>query len=186
MASMGFNIQTVVEMMAVIDEHRDSIKEADYVKFCNALKHLHGEVQESASTTPRYVSAVQQPIQELFYQLHKTEDEIRHLKRTYDLYAPTYVRLLNAHKQMVIVELLGKEVVTGPRGGTTILKKRDIVFYITYLRNIGLIENELDFNMRADQKKIEECNKIRLGIGSMITHLQQKLEQIKVDIERLC
>ena len=41
MASMRFDQNTVVDMMSLVDDHRDELKEADYVKICNAMRYLH-------------------------------------------------------------------------------------------------------------------------------------------------
>jgi hypothetical protein len=41
MASMGFNESTVQTLMSLVDDHKDDLKEAQYIMVCNALVHLH-------------------------------------------------------------------------------------------------------------------------------------------------
>jgi preprotein translocase subunit Sec63 len=40
MASMAFDTVSVSLLMNLVDDHKDEIKEADYIKICNALKVL--------------------------------------------------------------------------------------------------------------------------------------------------
>lgn len=41
MASMNFDQKTVSDLMSLIDDHKDDIIEADYIKICNVMKFLH-------------------------------------------------------------------------------------------------------------------------------------------------
>ena len=53
MASMRFSTQTTGTLMSLVDEHKDELKESEYIEICNLLKHVHN--QQSARPAPRPV-----------------------------------------------------------------------------------------------------------------------------------
>jgi len=53
MASMRFCLQTVGTLMSLVDEHKDELKESEYIEICNLLKHVHN--QQSSRPAPRPV-----------------------------------------------------------------------------------------------------------------------------------
>jgi len=52
MASMSFDVASVSVLMNLVDDHKDEIKEADYIKICNAMKHLHSTVNNTQQHRP--------------------------------------------------------------------------------------------------------------------------------------
>jgi hypothetical protein len=49
---MGFNVETVQELMSLVDDHKDEIKEATYIQVCNAIQLLHRQANRTAPPTP--------------------------------------------------------------------------------------------------------------------------------------
>jgi hypothetical protein len=47
---MGYNTQTVQELMSLVDDHKEELKEATYIQVCNAIQELHR--QASRPTPP--------------------------------------------------------------------------------------------------------------------------------------
>lgn len=45
MASMNFDNETIQTLMVLVDDNKEELKEADYVKICNAMKFLHDRYQ---------------------------------------------------------------------------------------------------------------------------------------------
>lgn len=45
MASMNFDRSTVAELMSLVDDVRDELKEGTYLQMCNAMKYLHDRTQ---------------------------------------------------------------------------------------------------------------------------------------------
>ena len=41
MATMGYSSETLQELMGLVDEHKETLKEASYLQICNAIKDLH-------------------------------------------------------------------------------------------------------------------------------------------------
>jgi hypothetical protein len=54
MASMGFDKETVVALMSLVDEQKDKLNEAEYVKMCNAIRDMHRrvDIQPTSSVGP--------------------------------------------------------------------------------------------------------------------------------------
>ena len=50
MASMNFDSNTVSMLMNMVDDHKENIKEVDYIKICNAMKVLHYTVHQPTPT----------------------------------------------------------------------------------------------------------------------------------------
>ena len=50
MASMNFDKKTVCDIMSLIDENKDDINEASYIKMCNAMRSLHQLVSQMETT----------------------------------------------------------------------------------------------------------------------------------------
>lgn len=46
MAAMGYNAETVRELMELVDNHKADIKESSYIQICNAVKFLHQRHQQ--------------------------------------------------------------------------------------------------------------------------------------------
>ena len=66
MAAMNFDQKTVSDLMSLIDDHKDDVNEADYIKICNAMKYLHQR------TTQPQPQPQPQP-QEFFPTLQRTD-----------------------------------------------------------------------------------------------------------------
>lgn len=47
MSSMNFDTATISVLMTMVDEHKDDIKEGDYIKVCNAMKFLYNHSLDS-------------------------------------------------------------------------------------------------------------------------------------------
>jgi len=41
---MNFDKNTISVMMALLDDHKDDVKESEYIKICNALKFIHNKL----------------------------------------------------------------------------------------------------------------------------------------------
>jgi hypothetical protein len=172
MASMGFDQTTVREMMSLVDEHRDELKEADYLKICNALKYLHQRIQTPPTPTPTPTSPLRSP----FYQTTGPSETDRLLQQIRDLECrvrcmresirfrlqPRYVNTVNSHRQSVIEELKPdvRELLRGPRGGAPTMTTAQIKHYTDILIQDGLLTGPQDLKDRADQKKVDQCNAI--------------------------
>ena len=58
MASMKFDKQTVCEMMSLIDDNKDELNEASYIKMCNAMRALHLVLSKMESQQPSQATGV--------------------------------------------------------------------------------------------------------------------------------
>lgn len=47
---MNFDSNTVSMLMNMVDDHKENIKEVDYLKICNAMKLLHYTVHQPTPT----------------------------------------------------------------------------------------------------------------------------------------
>ena len=43
---MTFDNTTISAMMSLLDDHKDEVKESDYIKICNALKFIHNKLNK--------------------------------------------------------------------------------------------------------------------------------------------
>jgi len=193
MASMRFDRSTVVEMMSLVDEHRDELKEADYVKICNAMRYLHQRTQETPRTppTPTPQAAPQMPahMQSPFYRGHMTDHEylqrdihfveqrIHSKEYSIRMNQSTLIRTVNLHRQQVIVELMPD--VARYRGRSLVKMKTDEIRRHTQtLIDSRLITSLRDMKTRADQKKCEDCQ-------SRIDRLEQDIRELQGTLEEL-
>jgi len=170
---MGFDQTTVVEMMSLVDEHRDELKEAEYVKICNAMRYLHQRTQAAPrqAPTPAPQAAPQMPAHmrsPFYYRVPLTEHEqvqrdidtfeqrVRSIESSIRMNQPTNVRTVNLHRQLVIVELMPD--VARYRGSLLVkMKTEEIRRHTQTLIDRGIITSAQDMKNRADRKKREDC-----------------------------
>jgi hypothetical protein len=62
MTAMGYNTETVQELMSLVDDHKGDMKEVSYLKICNAIKYLHQQQEHSQRTQANHV-VQPQPVQ---------------------------------------------------------------------------------------------------------------------------
>jgi len=78
---MGFNRDTVVSMMSIIDEHKDDTTEACYIEMCNALKHLHSQCKPREDTQSHYPpQSNQHPYSQIQIQVDRLDRQITYLQ----------------------------------------------------------------------------------------------------------
>jgi hypothetical protein len=61
MAAMGYNTETVQELMSLVDDHKADLQELSYLKICNAIKYLHQQQEHSQRELAQANHVVQPP-----------------------------------------------------------------------------------------------------------------------------
>ena len=133
MASMGFDQATIIELMSLVDDNKERMKEANYVKICNAMRYLHNRF----TTTPS--QPVQQPAE-----LQLAELRVINIRRSIQIMERTTPVVVNAHRQQVIEEVT-QQPLRGPRGGVKTLKTSEIHRLVQELISRGLIQDDSHF-----------------------------------------
>jgi hypothetical protein len=171
---MSFDKDTIVEMMTLIDIHQDDVKEAEYVKMCNAIRYLYQGFKDKpiptsrASPPPSTQSVRFTELQLAQFRVEGINTAIRQSEvRTPDI--------LNIHRQKVIEELT-QESFRGPRGGIKILRRVDINRKVPLLISSGLIINEDHFEelsmVKAREDAASYIRRLRVLLNESVTQLE--------------
>ena len=191
MASMGFDQSTVIEMMSLVDEHRDGLKEVNYVKICNAMRFLHQRFTAPPTPAPTPAPRPVQPTPaprpvprptppptpvRAYRELEWPRMRLETLERS-------AVVVINAHRQKVIEELM-QHTLTGPRGGAIVLKKVEIDQYVAQFIEVGLIQHQAEFQRlavtKANEERDREIHRQRVHLNNERTRLEN-LHRIIID-----
>ena len=198
MASMGFDQSTVIEMMSLVDEHRDGLKEVNYVKICNAMRYLHQHFTAPQPPPPPPPQSTPQPAPRPaprpvprpapqpaprpvprptpLRELEWPRIRLERLERS-------AVVVINAHRQKVIEELM-QHTLTGPRGGAIVLKRVQIDQYVEQFIDVGLIHDQAEFQrlsvMKAKEERDREIHRQRVHLNNERTRLEN-LHRIIID-----
>ena len=191
MASMGFDQSTVIEMMSLVDEHRDGLKEVNYVKICNAMRFLHQRFTAPPTPAPTPAPRPVQPTPaprpvprptppptpvRAYRELEWPRMRLETLERS-------AVVVINAHRQKVIEELM-QHTLTGPRGGAIVLKRVQIDQYVEQFIDVGLIHDQAEFQrlsvMKAKEERDREIHRQRVHLNNERTRLEN-LHRIIID-----
>jgi len=181
MASMSFDAPVVSVLMNLVDEHREELKESDYIKICNAMKHLHtvtnyNPVSESLSTTQHMSDQPEEPTVSIEQQ--RIENEVDNCLREVYFYQSRLSDIhyncmrfpvKNAHRQQVIEEINGV-LITGLRGGKKQLKTIEINKYLQEMLSLHKIQSVDEFENKAKIKAEDEK--------------RRTLENLRMDLER--
>ena len=144
MASMGFDLSSINEIMSLIDDNKDHVSEGEYLKLCNAMKFLHQSLSEqSRKEEPQWSE-----LDWLLMRMRSLQDRI-------NIYERIPNPIVNLHKQKVIEELTGFAI-TGPRGGIRKMKTIDIQNQIQQLISDGRVRDMSQFMTLAATKRDEE------------------------------
>ena len=172
MASMGFDKKTLIDLMSLVDDHKDDMNEATYVKMCNVMRTLN-QVQcamdathQRAAPPPTHPRAAPPPTPPIHPRAHFTvftrfqvaDRRVELLRREVAL-AQVHInnpRVLNCHRQAVIEELT-QQSFKGPRGGLKFLTNSDIQQHVQDLITRGLIVDQHDFVLKCLEKSAEHA-----------------------------
>ena len=181
---MGFDQSTVIEMMSLVDEHRDGLKEVNYVKICNAMRFLHQRFTAPPTPAPTPAPRPVQPTPAPrpvprptpLRELEWPRIRLERLERS-------AVVVINAHRQKVIEELM-QHTLTGPRGGAIVLKKVEIDQYVAQFIEVGLIQHQAEFQRlavtKANEERDREIHRQRVHLNNERTRLEN-LHRIIID-----
>jgi hypothetical protein len=153
---MHFDQTTLNILMDVVEDA--GLKEADYVKACNALKHLHNMINRGGPPHTPAPYRLQSELNAFRTAMSRTESVIRRYEYGILNADPAYVRTVNKHRQQVIVELMPD--VLGSRR-TRVMKTDEINRHTQTLIERGLLTGPDDMKGRADVKKVRECEAVR-------------------------
>ena len=176
MASMGFDKDTLVELMSLVDRHQDDIKEADYVKMCNVMRYLHQKFQEPERPTHQTSPPSPQTQSSVRYtELQLAELRVQGILTAIRQSQARSPVVLNIHRQKVIGELT-EECFRGPRGGMKKLRGVEITNRISLLISSGLIFDEAHFENLAVIKAREDARahirRLRVLLNESRTQLE--------------
>ena len=174
---MGFNKQTLQEIMSIIDDSKEHVKEADYLKMCNAIQFFHKNCPMFLNDT----NTIQ--YKKLIREKNLIKDQLSILNSKSKIQSKKQ-RILNCHKQQVIENILEFSSV-GPRAGYVRMSTKDISKYekqiieesISTLSELNdkylstcVSDNEklLDYYMNEIQRLRLEYNTTKLKIRNLL------------------
>ena len=157
MASLGFTRSDVQALLAVVETSREygETKEGDYLRYCNALKHLHDNMPTvEAPPLPR-TPADPSAREERLRQLRSAYSTLQMQLRT------SRPRLTERHKVKVVLELLTRQGITPPRARGL----RAFVTLATPLVDVSAHELKHLFYRERERDHVIECDRIRAQMG---------------------
>jgi hypothetical protein len=179
MASMGYDKATVVALMSLVDEQKEKLKEADYVKMCNAIRDLHGHFDIKAASGPRPPSPREQAphpsIAPHFTDIQWAEMCVEGLRRSILIGEGRQTVVVNSHRQLVVEELTQLSI-RGPRGGVRVMSTTEIHRAEDALIGSGLVQDHTHFEALAMVKSREEKDRFlrqqRVSLNMARTRLE--------------
>lgn len=200
MANTSFNNQAVMNLMTMLDDHKDEIKEGDYMQMCNALKCLHintnrpprpqQPTQPTHTPTPVQLTPRQQRLQ----QLQRREIDIVNITETIVSFQnqllalkvpPNTVR--RNHKTLIDKCNQFNITIDEPlhKSNSTSVKLLE-----TIIKNKGVSEKELKQFYLIDRRneKIQKSEHIQLKINELKHNLQinlMALHELKHNLEQI-
>ena len=192
MTSLGFNRDTIIKLMSMIDDSKYDVSESEYIKMCNAMKYLHSNtpIIDSYMTPPLTTLPLTPPTQSterynrilcdrLQDQINIQLTRIERLKSELETFR--HLRTVNKHYQEVIEELLPDTKVRGPRGGMVQMTSQEIKGHIEMLLRRNLLTSKNDIKYKAESKKQREKENIMQNIKY---HINQK-EQLVLEYRNI-
>lgn len=155
MASMGFDKETVVALMSLVDEQKDKLNEAEYVKMCNAIRDMHRrvDIQPTSSVGPG-------PTPPLSYtEIQWAMMRVEGLRREIQIREGRSSVVVNSHRQLVVEELT-QRAIRGPRGGVRVMSTIEIDRSEDGLIRRGLVQDHSHFEALALVKCREENDRV--------------------------
>jgi hypothetical protein len=161
MASMHFDHTTLTTLMEMVEDA--GLKEAEYLKACNALKYLHESMNHpervQVGSTERdqvlYRTGELSELDTVRMEIHRNMQQIECLREGMTRARPENVRTVNMHRQCVIVQLMPE--VQGRRG--RVMKTDEIKQHTQTLIERRLITDVKEMKVRSDQKKDNACRR---------------------------
>lgn len=189
MTSLGFNRETIIKLMSMIDDGKYDVTESDYIRMCNAMKYLHSNTP-SIESSPHQQEQQQPPItppssptpqsterynRELCDRLQdQINIQLRRVERLKnDMESFRHLRTVNKHYQQVIEELLPESKIRGPRGGMKQMSSQDIKKYTETLLRRNLLSSKNAIKYKAELKKQREKDNIMQNIKYHINQREQ-------------
>jgi polyhydroxyalkanoate synthesis regulator phasin len=178
MARIGFDKNTVRDLMSIVDEGKETISEMEYVRICNAMKFLH-----ERTTQPVPTISESHP---LSLAVSRWERRVRKLERYIEYSKPVHNNVKNVHRQHAIEEILPHIILEwrGPRNGIIKMKNSDIKKYFDYIINEGLIDIQ-KFKEKCYNNMIIECENNIRSLTLDLDVARSRLEDAKQDLESL-
>ena len=160
--------------MSLVDDHKDEIKESDYIKICNAMKHLHNTVitntqQSPPSTDPH--TTVPQFTSPQAARLWMLNNERRHLD--HQIHTIDRTRVTLSDKISALKRLLENHSIAIPSFN---VRERDMVPVLEALV-VGVM-NTTDRN-----RMYQECKRER--IARNLTRLRARRDVVIAEIQEL-
>lgn len=156
MASMKFSAKTVMNIMSIVDDHKEGVQEAEYIEMCNALKFLHqikmkSEHKQQEPTTATHRARLVQRFQ------HQIE-HYRYLLQSIDNgnYSPPPTRMTNDIKMTVLRAIcaeMNQEVpsIPGHTCSSRLVKKVE-----TFLIELGMTQTAIKSAYNTKRRVITE------------------------------
>ena len=207
MTSLGFNRDTIIKLMSMIDDSKYDVSESEYIKMCNAMKYLHSNtpiidsymtpplttlpLTPTPTPTPTPTTLPLTPPSQsterynrilcdrLQDQINIQLTRIERLKSELETFR--HLRTVNKHYQEVIEELLPDTKVRGPRGGMVQMTSQEIKGHIEMLLRRNLLTSKNDIKYKAESKKQREKENIMQNIKY---HINQK-EQLVLEYRNI-
>ena len=187
MTSMGFNRETIIKLMAMIDDGKNDVTESDYIRMCNAMKYLHSNTPAIEPTPPEQPPPITPPSsptlqsttvrynRELCDRLQdQINIQLRRVERLKnEMESFRHLRTVNKHYQQVIEELLPETKIRGPRGGMKQMSSHDIKKYTETLLRRNLLSSKNAIKYKAELKKQREKDNIMQNIKHHINQREQ-------------
>lgn len=199
MASMGFSVDTVQDLMTLVDDHKHEIKEQSYLKICNAIQFLHRQQTRlqapppqppTPTSTPTLIEidvpplirsdtrffdpwAQHEGVQLLRHQLQNDRTETRQLELQLETTRPGNVRLEDKYK--ILITLYGYSGPYRYMDVTAFAKQlqRDRILTATRFKELCL-----DAKMARYTHQVSQLQSALNELRERVAHTRQQLVRV--------
>lgn len=163
---MGYNTETVQELMSLVDDHKDDLKESTYLQICNAIMCLHRQQANHVVPQPVQYQSAPRPatpdtlfdqweqdaeVQMERYWLQNARNQIRGFNDALETTVPGKIRLMDKYK--VLTTYYGY---TGPERNAEVTAfaqqlQRDRIMTVKRFKELSMAEKTSRFADRMDR-----------------------------------